>query len=126
VAKNIVGSLRDFQVNGISYRVAFDANLTEIFTKFENSLIATSGLSMRKMMKRVPSREGMVLITNSAEREQLKLFAESTEDLEMSYTTAAGDTYSAVGTFEIENNESEENRTTLQLLPNDDWTLFEG
>ena len=126
MARNIAGSLREVQINGISYRAMADVNVTETFTRWENSQMPTSGTAMRKMVRRIPLRESVVLATNAAEREQLKLFAESSEDLEMSYTNAAGDTYSSIGTIEIENNETEENRTTIQMLPVDDWTLFEG
>jgi len=123
---DVSGSLRKFTVEGVPFRVAADANLTETISKFENSMIATSGKSMRKMMKRPPIREGLVLVTNSVERDVLKGYAEQLEPVAFSYTNAAGDTYRCEGTLEIENNETEENRTTCQVLPDDDWTLFAG
>lgn len=124
MAKFISGSLRKLTIEGISFNVAADANLTETFTTFENSMIASSGRALRKMMKRVPMREGLVLLTDAAERETLKSFAESLDDLKVSYTNAAGDTYRCSGTIEIENNETEENRTTCQVHPREDWTAF--
>ena len=120
------GSIRKLTIEGIPYRVAADANITETLTQFENSMIATSGRAMRKMIKRVPIREGVVLVTNGAEREALKAAAESVDDLKISYTNAGGDTYRCEGTIEIENNETEENRTTCQVHPREDWTFFAG
>jgi len=122
MAKNVAGSNRKFTINGIPFNIAADANITETISQFENSMIATSGQAMRKMMKRIQVREGIVLVTNSAEREQLISFAESTDDLLISYQIAAGDVYSCEGTIEIENNETEENRTTCQVHPRDGWT----
>jgi hypothetical protein len=81
---------------------------------------------MRKMLKRVPVREGIVLVTNADEREVLKSFAEGLEDLKISYTNAAGDTYRCEGTIEVESNETEENRTTCKVMPREEWTPFIG
>lgn len=126
MAKKVAGSNLSFTVEGIPFDVMADANITETVTKVENSRIPTSGKNIRKIIKRVAIREGIVLGTDSAEREQLKTFAESLDDLQLQYTNAAGDSYQAVGSIEVENNETEENRTTVQAQPELDWTLFEG
>lgn len=118
------GSNRKFLYNGTSFDVAADANFTEIITAFENSLIATSGKNMLKQVKRPTTREGVVLITDGSEREILKDGAESGDNVPMSYTNAAGDTYRCQGQIEIENNETEDNRTTVQILPEDKWSPF--
>jgi len=120
----VAGSLRKLTVDGVSYNVAADANVSEIITQFENSMIPTSGAAMRKMMKRVPTRESVVLITDGADREALISVAEGLGDVPISYTNAAGDTYRCQGIIEIENNETEENRTTVQILPSGVWTAF--
>lgn len=126
MALDIAGSLRKFTVEGIPFNVAADANFTETISIFENSMVATSGRAMRKMMKRVPVREGVVLVTNASEREILKSFAEGLDDLKISYTNAAGDTYRCQGTLEVESNETEENRTACKVMPREDWTPFIG
>jgi hypothetical protein len=124
VAKNVSGSNRKFTVQGIPFNVAADANISETITAFENSMIASSGQGMRKMMKRIPVREGIVLLTNSAERELLIGFSEGVDDLQISYQNAAGDVFSCEGSLEIENNETEENRTSCQVQPRDGWTAL--
>ncbi|MHA1288294.1 MAG: hypothetical protein ACTSPB_12895 [Candidatus Thorarchaeota archaeon] len=122
MSRDIAGTNRKFTSNGVSYRIAADANFTETITAFENSMIASSGQAMRKMVKRVPSREGIVLLTNADERENLIADSESLDLGKFSYTNAAGDEYKCEGTIEIENNETEENRTTCQIHPVDRWT----
>jgi hypothetical protein len=87
-------------------------------------MVATSGVHMRKMVKRVRSVEGVVLITNGEEREQLRAFAEGLDVVKFTYVNAAGDEYRAEGTIEIESNETEENRTSCMLHPNVPWTVF--
>lgn len=126
MAKDTSGSNLGCTIEGISFRVMADANITETVTKFENVAVATSGPAIQKKTKRITIREGIVLGTNAAEREQLKTFAESLDWLQCSYTNAAGDNYQCEGLVEVENNETEENRTTLQIQPRTDWTLFEG
>jgi len=126
MANDISGSLRKLTIEGISYNVASDANFTEMLTSFENSMIASSGKNMRKMVKRVKTVEGVVLLTNADERIALIAVAESIDDLKLSYTNAAGDTYKAEGTIEIEAHETEENKTNCIMLPRGDWTAFVG
>jgi hypothetical protein len=118
------GTVRAVKIEGIPYRAAGDINISEILSTWENSMIPTSGKAMRKMVKRIPAREGVVLIVNDDEAEELKTFAESTDDLKLAYVTAGGSEYKSEGTIEIENRETEENRMTTQLLPREKWVKF--
>jgi hypothetical protein len=124
MGKDIAGTPRSMSVNGIGYRMAGDVNITEITSIFENSLVVTTGPAMRKMVKRIASREGVILITNAEELENLKSQVEGLDDLALSITDAAGNNAQCQGVMEIENHETEENRTTVQLLPKTDWTTF--
>lgn len=121
---DVVGSLKGASVEGIPFRVAGDANVTLIPTKFENAKIPCSGKALRKMTKRIPSMEGGTLLCNLDELAVLKSFAEDPEDIKFSVTFADGTVYKGEGTVEVENWESEEGRTTVQFLPSDDWTKY--
>ena len=122
MAKNVSGSPRGFTSNGIPYTVAADADIAEMISEFENSMLPTSGIAMRKMTRRITGREGIVLSTNAAERELLKSDSEDIDDGKFSYTNAAGDTYMCEGTMEIEGNQTDTNRTTVKVFPRDKWT----
>jgi hypothetical protein len=113
-------------INGIPYSVAGDTNATQIFTRWENTSIPSSGASMRKMVRRSPNTEAMTLLTDADERAQLKTDSESKDDVSLYWVNAAGDAYRAEGWFEVESNESEENRTNVILQPRDDWTVTVG
>jgi ribosomal protein S7 len=117
------GSTRKCQLGGITFRVAADANLSQIFTKFENDMIATSGDGMRKMTKRIQTLESLDLITNALERDQLKVISEAIANTTISVTNAAGDVADATGCIEIEKYESEENKTTVKFCPVADWVV---
>jgi hypothetical protein len=120
-AKDIAGSIRKCVVNGISYRVAADCNLTMPLSGYETTTVPSSGSNMFKMVKRSRNIEGLVLLTNADERAQLKAEAETISTYTLAVTNAAGDTARATGKINIENHETEENRTTVHLLPEDDW-----
>jgi hypothetical protein len=124
MANDVVGSSRGFSVNGVPFRVAADANFDRIMTKYENKRIATSGRSMRQMIARVMSAEGIDLIVNAAEIATLKTFAEGLADSLLSYTTAAGDEYQAVGSFNLEKVDTESGKATVIAEPADDWIPF--
>jgi hypothetical protein len=124
MARDVTGTIRKVGLDGVNFRCAGDANLSQIFTEFENSLIPTSGQPMRKMVKRTQAVEGLPLILNTDEREQVKAFAEQLGNIKLSYTNAAGDQFKAEGTIEVENMDTEEGRATVQLLPVGGWTPF--
>jgi len=124
MAKDVTGSLRKFTVEGISYRVAADANVTRKASNVENEMVATSGKSMQKKTRVVPSAEGFDLICNSEETETLKVFAEGLDLVKVTYTTAAGDQYRCTGQISIEGHESETGKVTVTVLPEEDWTSF--
>lgn len=118
------GSIRKLLLDGVPFDVMADSNFSEIITKFENDRIPTSGRNLKKMTRRVPKVESVVVACNGEEREVLKLLGETTVDFSMSYETAGGDTYRAVGSIEVENRESEELRATIQLHPAGKWEPF--
>jgi hypothetical protein len=121
---DVAGSIRKVILDGVTYDVPGDVNITEIGGAYENESIPSSGRNMKKMTKRSENREGVVLLCNGGERELLKELSERTTDFPMSYETAGGDTYTAVGWIEFENRETEENRATVQLHPRGKWDSF--
>lgn len=124
MAKDISGTLLKVTLDGITFDVAADTNVTETGSGVENEGVPSSGRNMRKMTKRVQTREGITLLANGDERELLQSLSERRADFPMSYTTAAGDVYRAQGWIEFENRETEENRATIQMHPRNGWDAF--
>ena len=121
-ARDIAGSIRKATIAGIAYRVAADSNATMPLSNYETTTVPTSGTNMFKMTRRSKNVEGLVLITNADERAALVAEANSLTVITLAVTNAAGDTDRATGKINIENHETEENRTAIQLLPEGDWT----
>lgn len=125
-SRDIAGTIRKVTIEGITFRVPADVNATFILTNYETTMDPTSGRGMKRMVKRTPAIEGLVLVVNGDERESLRSFATDTskEALKFSVELIGGDTYKSEGGLEIENFETESNRMPCQLLPNEDWTKF--
>ena len=121
---DITGTLRKVTLDGITFDVMGDTNVTEMGSAFQNEAVPTSGRNLRKMTRRAETREGIVLACNGAERDVLQELAERTTDFPMSYETAAGDVYRATGFIEFESRETEEGRATVQLIPRNGWDSF--
>ena len=122
---DISGTLRKVTLDGVTFDVMADTNVSEIGSRWENEAIPTSGRNMKKMTRRPQNRESVVLACNGAERELVQELAERTTDFPMSYETAAGDVYRTVGWIEFENRETEENRATIQMHSRDNtWDAF--
>ena len=121
---DVAGTIRSVTIGGLPFNVAADANLSVILTGWENSRIPHSGGSMRKMIKRVRRVEGIVLVIGGTDRDNLARFAESSVDITLAFEDAAGNNYHAVGSIEFETWETEENRCTVALDPENEWTFF--
>jgi hypothetical protein len=125
-AKDIAGTIRKVMINGTVYRVPADVNATIMISGYENSNVPTSGKNMRKMVRRSRNVEGMTLILNTDELIELKGISEQLANVTLGFTLAAGDTFRASGTIELESIETEEGRATVTLLPENDWTPSVG
>lgn len=113
----VAGSIRKLTIEGIPFDVAADGNLSDMMNEFENSAIPTSGIAMPKKVKRVAMIEGVVLITDGGSKDVLVSYADGLAELKFSIEYASGDIKKAQGIFNIESDESEENRTTIAIHP---------
>jgi hypothetical protein len=121
---DVSGSIRKFTIEGIPFRVSADTNVSRKPTNVENDMIPTSGNSMQKKTKVTPKAEGFNLIVNEEEAETIKSFAEGLDIIKVSYETANGSVYRCEGQIEAEAHESEENKMTVTVMPDGDWTSF--
>ena len=64
------------------------------------------------------------LVLGGTDRDNLKRFAEASDDITLAFEDAAGNNYHSEGSIEFEAWETEENRCNLILQPADEWTPF--
>ena len=111
------GTIRKVVINGVTYDVPADINITFNIAAFETEGIATSGRTMIKMTRRVPTMESVVLVTDPDEAEELKSVAESLADATFAVELADGTTYRTTGKINYESWETEENKSSVTIIP---------
>jgi hypothetical protein len=121
---DVTGTLKKVTLDGVTYNVPGDIDVTEMGSGFENSLIPTSGLNILKQVKVAEIREGVVLIVNDTQMDLLTALAENQVAIPMSYKLASGTIKRATGWIQFTNRTTAENRATLILLPQGEWSTF--
>ena len=121
---DVAGTPRKITLDGVTYDVFADTNIQSTPGRYQNDPVPTSGRTMRKMTRRTPSRESVILVANAVEQEALREISDSNADIPMSYETAGGDVWRANGFINFESHETEENRATVHMHPREGWDLF--
>jgi hypothetical protein len=125
--KNISGTPKGINIDGLDYRFAGDVDINSIVGSTTNEMIPTSGDPMEKKEARIQSKE-IILIVNTAEAENLKNNAEADDPFQISVEDASGSWHRTLGKINIDSYTSSENRMTINLLPStkDAWTVTVG
>ena len=126
-ARDTVGSIRRVAIDGTTYRASGEADFEHIGTEWENDALPTSGQNMRQMKKRVRKVSNVNLLINGDEFAQLITKSEQQGDVTLSFTTAAGDTWTGNGWFNLEPRKTMNGETPCVLMPRDNrWEYFAG
>lgn len=126
MAFDIVGTPKSVTIDGVSYDVQADADITQNNSRYDNEGQATSGRVMQKMTRRVQTAEGIALATNAEEDDNLKTRSDTPGRYPLSYTTIDGTVYRTTGFIKYENRTTSNGTTTVQLIPTtvDGWSVF--
>jgi hypothetical protein len=114
---NNTGTVNRVIINGVSYDVPADINITFNRSGFTVEGIPTSGKTIMKYTRRVQTQESVILMTSPQEMEDLNNVAESLADVTVAVELADGSTYRTTGRINYESYESEEGRSTLTIIP---------
>lgn len=119
-----IGTPRKVVIDGVSFDVMGDTNITYNASKYEIEAQPTTGDALFKRTKRIPTMEGITIAASPAILEELKTKSNSLADKTMSVEFADGSVYKASGQINFENWESESGKATLILIPKRDWEPF--
>jgi hypothetical protein len=111
------GTVIKVVINGVSYDVPADINITFNRSSFTIEGVPTSGKTVMKYTRRVPTMEGVVLMTSPAEAEELNNVSETLSDVTIAVELADGSTYRTTGRINYENMETEEGRSSVIIIP---------
>jgi hypothetical protein len=121
------GTLRGLTLDGLTFDVKADADITINLSPFETEGIPSSGRSMMKMTVRNPSIEGIPLEADPVEADTLRELAERLDDFPMSIELADGSILRGTGRINFENYTTAEAIATIQLHPDraiNAWEVF--
>ncbi len=119
-----VGSIRKVVIDGITFDVPLDADITFNASQYTIEGVATSGDNMTKRTKRVQTIEGLTIATSAAEMITLRDKADSLADKTLSIELADGSVFKSSGQINFENYTSQDGKTAIQLIPRKAWTEF--
>jgi hypothetical protein len=113
-----VGTVNRVVINGVTYDVPADINITFNRAGFTIEDLPTSGKTLFKYVRKTPSMENVILSMTEEEMEELNNVAETLSDCTLAVELASGYTYRTTGRISFENWESETGRGTVKFLPN--------
>lgn len=116
------GSIRQLSLNKINYRVAADSDLSRTTGKFAKEIQATSGSPNVKLTKQIEMVEGVDIIVDGADRENLRDLANRIDFFDMAYVDSDGNAYTSSGAITITADGTADAKMTITLLPVADWT----
>lgn len=118
----MAGTMAKLTLSGIGFDCVSDADWTEVFAGFTNSILQTSGGGVVVQEARVREVTGVQISLQKGDRGLLKAIIEDGNIIDMSYRNRDGDRYSGRGTVNTDGRTTMRNVATLSLLPVGDWT----
>lgn len=120
----VSGTLRKVLLNGDSFDIPPDVDVSEMGGPFEVEMLPSTGKNMKKMTRRTETRENVVLFVDAAQRDVLRALSAQVETFPMSYQTADGTIYRCTGAIEFPARTTADNRATINMLPEGIWDTF--
>ena len=118
----MAGTMKKLTLSGISFDCVSDADWTEVFAGFTNTIMQTSGGGVVVQETRTREVTGVQISLQGGDRALLKSIIEDGEIIDISYTNRDGDRYSGRGTVNTDGRTTMRGIATLSLLPVGDWT----
>jgi len=118
-----VGTPRKCLIDGISYFVKADADVTKK-PKTEKEGIATSGRTYQKITKVPENIESITLITTPEENRTLEQLSDDGDVIPISFEYADKSIHRTTGFIFTEGRTSAEGVTTVTITAEVEWTLF--
>jgi len=115
------GTLRSLKIDGENFDVTSDADFDRLPAQ-TTEMISTTGKSMPMVTRQNPDVTGVDITVDGTQRSRLLEIASGTDDVDLAYTTANGDSYTASGRINIASDGTKEAKLTVDMMPVNDWT----
>lgn len=116
------GDIRQLTLKKVDYRVTGGSDFSRKTGKYTKENVPTSGLPDVKYTKQTEDIESVEISVDGSSRELIRDIANETENFDMAYVTANGDTYTNSGQITITADSTADGKMTLTLLTAGDWS----
>ncbi len=117
------GSIRSLVLDKINFDVAVDSDFDRKPTQTIEAQ-PTSGKTNFKRTKENPNVESVDIIADGTDRENILELAESVPSFDIAYTNAEGDSYTGKGLITITADNTQDNKISIMLLPENGFTAI--
>jgi len=115
------GTTRSLKIDGENFDIFGDSDLDRMAVQVTEMIVST-GASMAKVTKQNPNVTGVDILVDGAQRSRILDIAEGTTEVDLAYTTANGDSYTASGRINITSDTTQDAKITVDLMPVQGWT----
>ena len=115
------GTNRSLKIDGENFDIFSDADFDRVAEQIIE-MISSTGKSMASVTKQNPNVTGVDILVDGTQRSRIKEIAAGTSDVDLAYTTANGDSYTASGRINITSDTTKEAKITVDLMPVNGWT----
>jgi hypothetical protein len=119
-----VGTIRKVVIDGVTYDIPLDVDITFNYSQYTIEGQATTGRTLQKRTKRVQTIEGLVIAGAAADMVSIAEKADSLPDKTFSIELADGSVFKSSGQINFENYTSADGKINIQLIPTNEWTAF--
>jgi hypothetical protein len=126
MARNLPGTPEKLVLDGNTFFYTADADPAFGQSKWQNNALATTGGTVRQMVRRDTGSTGHTVKANTEELEILRGLMEKRDNFPIAWYNRAGDCYRCTGFINFDTASAQNGSVELSLFPEDDWTLFVG
>lgn len=119
----MAGSLRKVTLDGQTFNVAADANLSQTAGQEKEGIRHTGGTTIKTTLK-TATVESVDLIVDGNQFLDLQELAERNVAFPMSYEEESGDVWRAQGQINLDARETETTKVSVVLIPVSKWEAF--
>ena len=119
-----IGDIRQLTLKKLDFRVTGGSDFSRKTGKWEKENVPTSGVPDIKYTKQTEDVESVEIQVTGAERELVRDLANETENFDMAYVTARGDTYTNSGQITVTADSTSDGKMTLSLLVAGEWAAI--
>ena len=124
MAKDLSGSIGKAVIDGVTFDVFSDVDISLQLSRFKSEAVATSGRVMQKRTKIVQELKNLKLVCNEDEAVTLQNKAEGIVDVTLAITLNSGGVVRSAGFLDFEDWSTMDMKASVTFFPRTKWEIF--